>query len=137
MVNNGKKAVIDDGYNIRYEFPKSENISIQRDFLQIQLEKFKKANLASFSTDVLFDLLITLLALWVPVFTSNFRGLFTVSSEVVQGAYVAFAMFASLYVIYRHILSPILFFFKNRKNKISADSEIMSSYILEQCSKKK
>jgi hypothetical protein len=124
---------IGEASDVKYEFPKSENISIQRSSLQIQLEKFKKAVAESFSFDSIFSLLITLAAVWVPVFTSNFRKILTISSETILGAYILF----SIYVFYKNIVAPLISFFRNRKNKISSDAEKMSKYILEQCNKKK
>jgi len=128
---------ISEASDVKYEFPKSENISIWRSSLQIQLEKFKKAVAGSFSVDSIVSLLITLAAVWVPVFTSSFRKIFTISSDMVMGAYLFFAVVVSIYVLYKHILASLISFFMNKRNKISSDAEKMSKYILEQCNKKK
>ena len=131
------KPTISESSDVKYEFPKSENISIQRSSLQIQLEKFKKAVEESFSADSFFSLLITLAAVWVPVFTSNFKDIYFVSSKIVLGAYIFFAIFVSIYTLYKNLIVSVIRYFKNKNNKISTDSEKMSKYILEQCNKKK
>jgi hypothetical protein len=130
-------TIISEPSDVRYEFPQSEKISIQRSSLQIQLEKFKKAVIDSFSFDSIISLLVTLAAVWVPVFTSTFRKIFTASSDIVLGVYVSLAMAISFYSVYKNLIAPSLSYLKNRKNKISSDAEIMSKYILEQCNKKK
>ncbi len=131
------KPTISESSDVKYEFPKSENISIQRSSLQIQLEKFKKAVAEAFSFDSIFSLLITLAAVWVPIFTSNFKNIFSVSSEVVLGAYISFAILISIYAFYRSIIASSISYFQNKHNKISTDAEKMSKYILDQCNKKK
>jgi hypothetical protein len=55
--------IIEEAQDVTYEFPKSEQITIHKSDLQIQLERFKDRIAASFSV---FDLL-AIVSLWSPV----------------------------------------------------------------------
>lgn len=57
---------------LSYVFPESEKITIDKANLQIQLDKFKSAVISTFSFDSFISLLITLSAVWIPLFTSDF-----------------------------------------------------------------
>jgi hypothetical protein len=57
-MNSNKKHRIDDAVDITYEYPKSENISIRKSSLQIELEKFKKAVNNDFSFESILTLVV-------------------------------------------------------------------------------
>jgi hypothetical protein len=130
-------ASIGDNDTPVFSFPKTEMLKIEKDALQIQLEKFKKAVLKSFSIDSVSFSMITLVALWVPVITSDFKGVLSVSSEMVSGIYITFAIIVSIFVICKNFFFPIGFYLKRKVSKVSPDSEKMAGYILEKCNKNK
>lgn len=121
---NSKKKKGDEVF--AYDFPKSEEITINKSDLQIQLDKYKSKIKSSFS---IFDI-ITIISIWIPIITSDFKGFNIFSSEEIRAAYGMFALIITLYITITKIKS-----WWSNKN-ISYKPEQMAKYILDQCNKK-
>lgn len=134
MVKIDVKNNKDLNEELSYRFPESERITIDKANLQIQLDKFKSAVLDTFSLDSLINLVVTVLAVWVPLFTSDFKSIMGISSVNIKGAYVGFAFLITVYVIYRYIIKPINYWLT--RNIVSNESEKMTQIILDKCNKK-
>ena len=120
---------------LSYIFPESEKITIDKINLQVQLDKFKSAIIDSFSFDHFINLLITLSAVWIPLFTSNFNAILGISSLNMEAIYVGFAVLTTLFAVYRYVIKSIHFWFTN-KYIASTNSEKMVQIILDKCNKK-
>jgi hypothetical protein len=134
MVKIDVKNNKDLNEELSYRFPESERITIDKANLQIQLDKFKSAVLDTFSLDSFINLVVTVLAVWVPLFTSDFKSIIGISPINIKGAYVGFASLITVYVIYRYIIKPIDYLLT--KNIVSNNSEKMTQIILDKCNKK-
>lgn len=121
--------------NLSFEFPMSEKITIDKNSLQIQLSKFKEAVVDSFSLDSCIGFLMTLSAVWVPMFTSDFKSIFGYSASLVKGGYFGFAVLVTAYSIYRFAIKPLWFSFVSKINA-NQDPEKMAQIILDKCNKK-
>lgn len=120
---------------VSYNFPQSERITIDKANLQIQLDKFKVAIIDTFNFDSFINVLITISAVWIPLFTSDFKSVLGLSSTFVKSAYMGFSSAVTIYVIYKYIFKPINFFLFNKDNS-SSNSEKMAQIILDKCNKK-
>jgi len=120
-----------DAENISYVFPKSEKIIILRSELQIQLEKFKRAVISSFSV---FDFL-AIISLWSPIFANAFAPLLSMSANEVRAGYVVLAIILTIIILWNKAVFNVTRVFSKNKN-VSNDSEKMSYTILEQCQAK-
>lgn len=121
--------------NLSFEFPTSEKITIDRNSLHIQLSKFKEAITDSFSLDSFINFLITLSAVWVPMFTSDFKSVFGYSASLVKGGYLGFVILVTFYSISKFAIKPIWFSFFSKINA-TQDPEKMAQIILDKCNKK-
>ena len=120
-----------DSSNVSYVFPKSEEIIIPRSDLQIQLQNFKKAVLASISV---FDLL-AIISLWSPVFANTFVPVMSLSSDEVRAGYVVMALILTIIILYNKLSYQVLKLFGKYKN-VSPEPEKMSEIIRDKCQKK-
>lgn len=120
---------------LSYTFPRSEQITIDKANLQIQLDKFKNAIIDTFSFDSFISILITISAVWVPLFTSEFKSVFGLSDIFVKSVYVGFSSIVTFYVVYKYIFKPINLYFFQEDNS-SSNSEKMAQIILDKCNKK-
>jgi hypothetical protein len=121
--------------NLSFEYPASERITIDKINLQVQLSKFKNAVLDSFNLESLVNFLITLVAVWLPMFTSDFKSLFGYSSSSIKGAYFGFVALATLHCFYKFIIKPIYSHF-SIAGLANQDPEKMAQIILDKCNKK-
>jgi hypothetical protein len=121
--------------DISFEYPISEKITIDKTNLHIQLDKFKKAVSDSFNLDSSFNFLVTLLAVWVPIFTSDFKTTLGYDPSSIKGGYFGFVVFVTFYLIYKFVCKPIWFLFLSN-SKVSQDPEKMAQIILDKCNKK-
>lgn len=135
MVKIDTKNNKSPGAGTSYLFPESEKITIDKANLQIQLDKFKSAVTRLFNFETFVSLLITLSAVWVPLFTADFKSILGLSSIMVKSIYTGFSSLVTLYAFYRYILKPVYFFFFE-KNNVSNDPEEMAQIILDKCNKK-
>lgn len=124
----------DSREDLSYVFPESERITIDKANLQIQLDKFKSAVTDVFDFNSFISLFITVSAVWVPLFTSDFKSVLGLSFLSVKSIYTGFASLVTLYSIYQYVIKPVRFFFF--KKNVSADSEKMAQIILDKCNKK-
>ncbi len=113
--------------SVVYEFPKSEEIFIDKSNFQILLSKFKDRIKSSFS---LYDLL-AVISLWAPLFSADFKSLFKISSDSIKSGYFVFALIITVLIIYQRL---ILILFGDKS--ISSDPEKTAQKVLEQCKKK-
>lgn len=116
--------------DVSYEFPKSEEIVIHKSDLQIQLERFKKRILATFSV---FDL-VAIMSLWAPVFSSDFKAILGIESQEIQVGYAVFAILITIFILWSRVKYFVVNLFG--KTKTSSDSEKMAENILIQCNSK-
>jgi hypothetical protein len=135
--NSAKTTKITKGSSrdLSFEFPSSEKITIDKVNLSFQLMKFRNAVTDSISLDSIVNFLITLVAVWVPMFTSDFKTFLGYNPVLIKGAYVGFAIFATLYSFYRFAIKPLWFYGWNNSTA-SQDPEKMAQIILEKCDKK-
>ena len=130
LENNHNKITGEEAENISYIFPKSEEISIHKSDLQIQLESFKERVRASFSV---FDLL-AMVSLWLPLCNPGFGSILGLESAEVQAGYTVFASLITLFFLYSRSKYFVLKFWK--KERVSSDAGEMAKIILEQCQSK-
>ncbi len=110
-----------------YAYPKSEQIIISKSDLQIKLDKFKQAVKRSFS---IFDLL-SIVSLWAPVISAEFKSIQELNPEFIKGAYIMFSISITFVILYVRMKGIF------RKDDSNVDPEKMAQKILEQCQKKK
>jgi hypothetical protein len=121
--------------DLSFEFPSSEKILIDKTSLSVELSRFKKAILDSFNEGSFLNLTITLFAVWLPLFTSDFKEILNFNPLMIKGGYVIFSAVVTFYFLYRFIWKPICLFFWGGKN-INANPEKMAQIILDKCNKK-
>lgn len=118
----------EDYEGLVYVFPKTEEIRIGRSELQILLGKFKEKIQKSFSV---FDLL-SIISLWSPVVSADFKPFFFFNKDEMKGAYIIFALMITMFIIIGKISITW-----HKNNTVDTDPEKMAQKILEQCQKKK
>lgn len=121
--------------NLSYSFPEAERITIDKASLQLQLDTFKKAIVGAFSLGFLTELLITAIALWLPLFTSDFKSIYGMSGLEFRAGYLFVCITISIYLLCR-FLGKVFSSIGDKKNNRNADPEKMSKIILSMCSKK-
>lgn len=121
---------------LSFVYPLSEKITIDKNSLHIQLSKFKEAILDSFSVDSIVGLSITLSAVWLPFFTSDFKTIFSFNALTVQGFYLCFSFVVTIYFLFKFIFKPFYFNIISSSKEVDSNPEKMAKIILDKCSKK-
>lgn len=110
-----------------YEYPRGEDMFIDRANLQIKLGEYKEKIKSSFSV---FDLL-AIVSLWAPVFSADFKSMVGIKADAVEFGYIVFAAIFSIIIVYLRVK----FYFLGNKD-VSSDPKEMAQKILEQCQKR-
>jgi len=110
-----------------YEYPRGEDMFIDRANLQIKLGEYKEKVKSSFS---IFDLL-AIVSLWAPVFSADFKSMFGIRPDAVKFGYIVFATILAIIIVYLRMK----FYFLGDKD-VSSDPKEMAQKILEQCQKR-
>ncbi len=111
-----------------YEFPRGEDMFINKDNLQIKLGEFKDKIRSSFSV---FDLL-AIISLWAPAVSADFKATLGLGADSIKFGYIIFSILITITIFYSRVRAK--YFLMNKD--VSDDPQKMVQKILEQCQKK-
>lgn len=118
-----------------FEFPSSEKIIIDKTYLKGELAYFKKVVLNSFNERNVLNFAISIVAVWLPIFTSDFKKILNFDPLTIRGGYAVFSIIITIYFVFQFIWRPLSLLIWGEKNA-SPDSEKMAQIILDKCNKR-